>query len=882
MAASRTEYLGADGLVVGVGTRAALLALLLTALVLGGVPAPALAAGLAPSGRGPLPAAVSPAAVSFAERAGFSGKYLELAHAQHPARGTLDVVVVFSLRTSSGDPSVATATGPPLSVREFAQRFGLAPSSLAAAESYFESYGIRVRSVSVDHLSLSLAGSASDLGRAFGTTLEAGTNGSRPVVFPARPPTLPPSLEDEVAGVVGLSSGFDTFSFSLSSAAAGPSAVAPSTITPARARSIYDLSGLYNLTGGPTNATGHDIAVVLWGKGYSPSDLATFWAKYYPSTFPVPTVVPYPVDGAPKPNTSAPLGPDALPVDELTLDIEWSASMAPGATIDAVYTQEGTTYPNYSPSAADLTTALETALGLRSSRNLTAISMSFGSSESSDASLIAAWTPLFAEAKQLGVTLLGATGDQGGDTTACSGTPDPQFPASSPDVLAVGGTAVTLTNPLLGGGFTESAWSKSGGGFSGTFAAPAWQKVGSAAAPISANGHRGMPDVSATASNDFVYFNGTSSSEGGTSFATPLWAGLVTMIDAKWGHPLGFFTDRLYHEVANQTSAGVGIADVTSGANCVASAGPGWDAATGWGSPRAAALYAELVGSFVHLTLSVFPSPVAPGGSVTVSARLTNLSSGQPIPGQAVRLALTSELPAGPCSGSFGVVTPTTDANGTVVARFSVPFCYLGTHARVQASVTTVRYFGSASAALSVNLIGWFPQLGFLASSPWKYVTFAAITAAAVALGGWLGRRRRPTSRQLAPYPPATPPNAPPPPGPPMAPLAPPSPPQDASLEGLPPAVPGEESPPATPSGKEAVGQEPENAGEPAGPREPPLETEAEDEISAPKATEGSEEPTSSFSPSSSGDPPTSRRAPAAKGSEAANPEATTSEGQNP
>lgn len=631
-----------------------------------------------------------------------------------------------------------------MSVAAFAERYGPATSLVDATEAYFRAQGVRVSGLSADHLVLSLAGSAGDLGRAFRTTLVAGYNGSDPVVFPSLPPSLPASLQATIAGVVGLSSGFDRFSFSLSPPAAGPGALSPGTITPARARAIYDLSGLYNLTGGASNASGQTIAVVLWGEGYAPSDLAHFFANYYPSSFPSPAYAAYPVNGAPNASASALTSPDLAAVEELTLDIEWSASMAPGATIAAVYTRDGPASSNYSPSPVDLTTAFETALGLRSTTNLTAISMSFGSSESRDASLISSWAPLFSEAQQLGVTVLAAAGDTGGDTSVCSGTPDPQFPSSSPDVLAVGGTQVTLTGSVLGGGFSESAWTAGGGGFSQTYPAPSWQEVGSAAAPIAANGHRGMPDVSATAVNNFVYVNGAAASADGTSFGTPLWAGLVASLDAKWGHPLGFFTDRLYHLVANQTSGGIGVADVQGGSNCVASAVAGWDAVTGWGSPRAAALYAELTGSFVHLGLSVRPSPVAPGGSLTVSVDLSNLSSGQPIAGQSVGITLASTLSAGPCTGRFGSTTVSTDANGTASARLAVPLCYFGTHVRVVAQVTTVRYYGSNATSVPVNLLGWFPQLGFLASPPWEFVTFLLILAVAVAAGVGLGRLLRP------------------------------------------------------------------------------------------------------------------------------------------
>ncbi len=785
--------------------------LLATAALLAGlVPIP----GAAAVGESPAAAiAGTPLASSFAARAGYSPLYAVETHDIRPAAGPLTVDVVFTPRSNSTANLPASRSTPPLTVPQFAERYGLDPAAFAAAGSYFASRGIEVVPFGSDRLGLELVGPGPALGAAFATTLVAGTYDGRPVVFPLSPPSLPSYLEDEVAGVVGLSSGFDTFSFALEPGPAGGAtapALSPGLITPARARAIYGYSQLYNLTGGPQFATGHAVAVVLWGPGYAPSDLATFFSQDYPSTFPAPNVQAYPVNGAPAPGPGALTSNDTRAAEELTLDIEWAASMAPGATIDAVYTHDGPP-PTYGPSTANLTTALEEAISLRDTTNLTAISMSFGSPEQNDSSLVAAWSPLFSEADQLGITLLGATGDTGGDVTPCSVAPDPsaarqpEYPSVAPDVIAVGGTNVTI----LGGSggsttFQEHAWVNGGGGFSVREPVPSWQLQGSAAAPIAANGHRGFPDVSAAANDDFLFFDGSASSAGGTSFATPMWAGLVADVDAKWGHRLGFFTDRLYHVGASEPngSIGAGLADVAGGANCVASAVAGWDAATGWGSPRAAVLYADLLGSFVNLTFDLRPDPVAPGGTLSVRVDLANRTSGRPIAGVPVLLTLSADVPFGPCTGTFDSVRPTTDANGTVSETLAVPWCYLGTHAVLEAQVTTVSYYGTNSTRVGVNLLGWFPQLGFLATPPWNYVAYGAIMAAAIGTGVGLGRFVGPAA---GPPPVAGPPA----PGPP-APASPPGP-SSGAASPVPPTEPAssprEESPPAprAPDGPETA-----------------------------------------------------------------------------
>ena len=133
-------------------------------------------------------------------------------------------------------------------------------------------------------------------------------------------------------------------------------------IYPSDARNAYGISDLINASGTPLYASGIGVAVILWGDGYDPSDLTTFFANYYGSELPAPIVQAYPVDGASPPSASSVNDPGRAPT-ELTLDIEWSASMAPGATIDAVYGPNGlNSSDDYSPTDASLEDALNTAV----------------------------------------------------------------------------------------------------------------------------------------------------------------------------------------------------------------------------------------------------------------------------------------------------------------------------------------------------------------------------------------------------------------------------------------------------------------------------------------------------------------------------------------
>jgi kumamolisin len=725
-------------------------------------------------GSGRSPASAAPSAgenlPSFAASTGYSAHGTELAADLAPAAEPLDVEVTFRPQ-----PSVAAAApGTALASSAFADRFGPPVSAIETAVRYFDGAGLTAGPVSPDRLTLELSGPPSAFDRAFHTTLDAGTYDGRSVLLPVTPPSLPSALEASVAGVVGLTSGFTNFSFALAPTLGG------SPITPANARSVYNLTALYNLSRLPQYPTSESIAVILWGAGYSPHDIADFEAMDYPSTFPLPTLVPYPIGNASPPSDNAPNSTDPQAVEELTLDIEWSMSMAPGATIDAIYAPPGPASDSYSPSTTSLVDAVEEALTL----NVSVISMSFGTPESTDGAFAGALEPLFSEARERGITVLAASGDTGGDLNAsCGGGSSVDYPALSPNVTAVGGTDLNVTGPF-GTFVSETAWNGSGGGFSTSVRAPAWQEGASAPPAIRANGHRGLPDVSATAANDFLYFDGKPTQAAGTSFATPLWAGLVASMDAIYGARLGWINLLLYHVGESEPSGaiGIGLVDITSGGTCLGSATTGWDTETGWGTPRAVLLYEDLVGSFVNLSMSVTPTTVAPGGTVLVRAELENRSGA--IAGTNLTVTLRASSSIGPCSGLFDSGDPTTNASGGIALELKVPYCYLGAHAVVNVSVITPKLYGVLDRRISVNLLGLDPALEVLEAPPWNYVTFAAIVGVAVGAGWWLGqgpppydpRRTGPKALTPSPGPPSAPATAGPPaertPGPPPPPAA--------------------------------------------------------------------------------------------------------------
>jgi kumamolisin len=725
-----------------------------------------------------------------------------------------------------------TPGAPPLSLAAVADRYGRSPAEYGALESYFESYGLSILHTDATRLSLTVSGPAASVGAAFGTTLRNGSWNGSSVRFPAELPALPPELAPMVTAVSGLSDGFSRFTLPISGVR--PDAVRPTgalhpgrstnVMSPSAAHLAYGLDDLYNFSGGTHWATGQAIVLLLWGDGFDPADIQHFFSNFYPAGFPAVNISWYPIDQAPAPDATARNDPSHAP-QELTLDIEWAGSAAPGATLDAVYAPDGPASRNYSPSDVHMEDALTTAVQLAHVR---AISMSFGTPDRSDPSFQVAFETGFASATARGITLLAASGDNGGAQSGggCAvGGPAPQYPAASPQVLAVGGTASVLNQTLFGvvsGLASETAWNGSGGGFSPTYADPPWQSVGSAKGVVAPTGHRGIPDVAGPAAFNRFYYAGQAMAGNGTSFATPFWAGLVTEMDTLLPQPLGFVNPRIYQLGAaeeNGTKAR-GLVDVTgeSGGACLP-ASTGWDSTTGWGTPRAGLLFEDLVGTFVDVRLSATPSEVAPGGTVEVDVHVLNSSSRRPIDALPVEITLLAGGGyLGPCGGTMAAITVTTNAKGNGSGGVTVPACYFGNAAKVVVVINALGYFGGNSTTLSIDLLG---LAGFLAIAhvyPYNVLIFAAIMGAALTIGLLLGRRRRrakarpaaapaadPIEPKPAPDPAAVPPGAlGPVPDPGVAPGPqdpPPAPVEDpfASTSGPAPVTPGEGTPASLP-----------------------------------------------------------------------------------
>jgi subtilase family serine protease len=236
---------------------------------------------------------------------------------------------------------------------------------------------------------------------------------------------------------------------------------------------------------------------------------------------------------------------------EEALDIEWAHAMAPNATIYLVEARSA----NYS----DLLAAVSKATSLVQAAGGGQVSMSWGGSEFSFETLYDAYF------RQPGVVYFAAAGDSPGVT----------WPSASPYVVSVGGTSISR-DPTTGAFQQEVTWQSGGGGPSVYEGLPAYQT----GIPLLST-QRGTPDVAADANPStgvWVYVSPYWYIVGGTSVATPVWAGIVN--SAGHFYPSATEFTSLY---SNQ-----GTKDITAGScgpNQGYLAGSGWDFCTGLGSP---------------------------------------------------------------------------------------------------------------------------------------------------------------------------------------------------------------------------------------------------------------------------------------------------------
>jgi subtilase family serine protease len=371
-------------------------------------------------------------------------------------------------------------------------------------------------------------------------------------------------------------------------------------ITPAQMQGAYGVNAI-SLGGVTGNGAGQTIAIVdAYDFPTAAADLQAFDAFYGLPNAPSFTKVNEQGLTAPLPGTDPNGAGSFLGTweEEEALDIEWAHVIAPAASIEL--------FEASSPSTADLNAATQAAAR---APGVSVVSMSFSGDE--DATILSQDSVFTTPTGHQGVTFVAAAGDNG-IYDQFGSTPAPQYPASSPNVVAVGGTTLTTTGTSYGG---ETGWGNSalsadtgggGGGISAYESQPTYQRF----LDNQSNSFRTYPDVAMDAdphsgvsiydSYDFgttTPWAGTAT--GGTSLATPMFAALIAI--ANQGRVLnGLGTlngasetlPRLYNIPAADYH------DITTGSNGYQAAA-GYDLVTGRGTPVANLLVPDLAASYI-------------------------------------------------------------------------------------------------------------------------------------------------------------------------------------------------------------------------------------------------------------------------------------------
>ncbi|MHB1699508.1 MAG: S53 family peptidase [Acidobacteriaceae bacterium] len=455
-----------------------------------------------------------------------------------------------------------------LSREEFAARHGASSADMDQVRLFAAEYGLQVDEAasSAARRTMVLTGPISAMQEAFKVTLVAASLGNGTCRVREGEIHLPEGLEGVVEAVLGLDN--------------RPQA-RPHIRLPRIASTSYtpsQVAHLYGLPKGAT-ATGEMVAIIELGGGFVESDITSYFSSLGLSA---PSVTEVSVDGG-KNSPGDPNGADG----EVMLDIEVVGAVAPGVAL-AVYFA-----PNTDQGFLDaITTAVHDTTNKPS-----IVSISWGGPESNwTAQAMKAMDSAFQAAALLGVTVTVAAGDNGSTDGVADGANHVDFPASSPHALACGGTRVTENGGVIS---SEIVWNElaisegaTGGGVSDVFPLPSWQAAANVPAPTTASGGRGVPDVAGDADPSTGYqvrVDGQNQVIGGTSAVAPLWAGLLAIANKELGTTAGFINPTIY-----SSGGAKAFRDITSGNNGAFAAGPGWDACTGMGSPKAANLIALL------------------------------------------------------------------------------------------------------------------------------------------------------------------------------------------------------------------------------------------------------------------------------------------------
>jgi len=450
------------------------------------------------------------------------------------------------------------------------------PAAVALVKRFAKEFGLKVQAgtPAPGRRTVKLTGTVADMERAFGVTLSHGIIEGRTYRVRDGRILLPSELHGYVVAVLGLDNRpqakphFRVFG-GVAAAQTASTGIARAHVS--NGFTPVQVGQLYQFPEGVT-ASDQTIGIIELGGGFRQADLDAYFKSLGQRT---PKVIAVPV-GSGKNSPGGPNGADG----EVMLDIEVAGAVAPGARIVVYFA------PNTDQGFVD---AIAHAVH-DTKYKPSVISISWGAAEIN-------WThqamitldAACQSAAALGVTITVAAGDDGSSDGVSDGKSHVDFPASSPHVLACGGTRLAGSGSNIS---KETVWNDAGGGATGggvsqVFPRPNWQ----ANANVPSSG-RGVPDVAGDADPEtghIIRVDGQTMTIGGTSAVAPLWAGLIAVANQQNGKPAGFIQPAIY--AARNKSA---FRDTVDGNNGSFHAGVGWDACTGLGSPIAPRVIAAI------------------------------------------------------------------------------------------------------------------------------------------------------------------------------------------------------------------------------------------------------------------------------------------------
>jgi kumamolisin len=599
-----------------------------------------------------------------------------------PAGQIMTVNMVLNLRDPAGlnaflkevyDPTSASYRHF-LTVPEFTARFGPTQEDYDAAVRMAKSYGFEVVGGSRDGMDVLIKGPVSSIEAAFHVTLRTYQHPTENRIFyaPDREPTteLPFALW-HVSGLDNYSIPHPMFVKKSDYAKAHriePEAVVTHATTGSGPSASFLGSDMRAAYYGGTALTGAGQNLGLFEYlGTDLADLNTYFANVK-QTNNVPITL-LSTDGTSTSCVDSRAGGDCDDTEQ-TLDMTQAIGMAPGLSSLVVY-------------VGSLDTAIISAMTTHSPLPTT-IGCSWGWTPADPSTL----DPYFEKMSAQGQNFFAASGDS--STWSSS---NEAWPADDANVVSVGGT--DLVTASAGGAWkSETAWTDSGGGISpDSIAIPSWQKL-SGVINSSNKGSttlRNGPDVSANANFTFYVCADqttcTANDYGGTSFAAPMWAGYIALVNqqlAQNGEPtIGFINPTIYAQ--NVTSSyGTDFHDITSGTSGSYSAVTGYDLVTGWGSPNGTGLINALAPTSTSPAFAISASPASISvlqGNTGTSTITTSVSggfdsaialtaSGAPT-GVTVSLSPTSIAAPGSGTSTLSIVVASTTAAGTYTITVS-------------------------------------------------------------------------------------------------------------------------------------------------------------------------------------------------------------------